>query len=130
MKLQIGKAAIAAALMFSACGPALAQVSAVTQREIAHLLAYVASPGCEFNRNGTWYKGSKAREHLKEKYDYLERRRMLTNAESFIERAASTSSMSGKPYLVRCGGGAATPSATWLTNELKRYRGASGNGAS
>ena len=80
--------------------------------------------------SGYGHKGAKAREHLKEKFDYLERRRLITNAESFIERAASTSSMSGKPYLVRCAGGAAAPSGTWLTKELKRYRSVSGNGAS
>lgn len=122
MKTVIRNAALVAACMFSWCGPANAQASPAVQREIAHLLDYVASPGCQFNRNGTWYQGAKAREHLKEKYEYLEKRRMVTNAESFIERAATSSSMSGKAYLVRCGGGVATPSGPWLATELKRFR--------
>jgi hypothetical protein len=122
MKTVMRNATLVAACMFTCGVPASAQQAPVAQREIAHLLDYVASPGCQFNRNGTWYPGAKAREHLKDKYEYLEKRRMVTNAESFIERAATSSSMSGKAYLVRCGSGPATPSGPWLTAELKRFR--------
>jgi hypothetical protein len=93
------------------------------QAEIAHLLDYVATPGCQFNRNGSWHEGSEARAHLQKKYDYLVKRKLVTDAESFIERAASESSMSSKPYLVRCGGGQAVASAAYLKEELQRFRG-------
>ena len=47
----------------------------------------------------------------------------ITNRpESFIEGAASESSASGKPYSVKCGDSAAVPSATWLRDELARFR--------
>jgi hypothetical protein len=101
---------------------ALAQQPDVTRREIEHLLDYVAQPGCQFNRNGSWYQGAEARDHLRQKYEYLDKRKMVPDAESFIQRAASESSMSGKPYQVRCGAGAPTPSGPWLREELKRYR--------
>jgi hypothetical protein len=82
----------------------------------------VARADCQFNRNGTWHQGPAARAHLKKKYDYLAKRNLVPNAEAFIERAATSSSMSGTAYQVRCGNGAATASAPWLTTELRRYR--------
>ncbi|MFD2368379.1 DUF5329 domain-containing protein [Pseudoduganella sp. GCM10020061] len=124
MKARLRNMAVFATFLFAAGAPALASQPLATEREIAHLLNYVASPGCQFNRNGTWYEGSKAREHLKDKYDYMAKRKLVSNAESFIERAASSSSMSGKAYLVRCGSGAATHSGPWLMAELKRFRSA------
>ncbi len=47
---------------------------------------------------------------------------MLGTAEEFIANAASESSMSGKPYLMRCGNQEVVASATWLNAELKRIR--------
>jgi hypothetical protein len=105
-------------------GPALAQGPADTQREVGHLLDYVARPDCQFNRNGTWYEGAAAKAHLKQKYDYLVKRNLAPTAEAFIERAATSSSTSGAAYQVRCAGTPATPSGPWLTTELRRYRSA------
>lgn len=105
---------------------ALAAPDARAQAEIVHLLDYVATPGCQFNRNGSWHEGAEARSHLKKKYDYLVKRDLVTNAESFIERGASESSMSGKPYLVKCGGGKAVASAAYLKEELARFRAGGG----
>lgn len=107
-------------------GAALAAPEPKAQAEIAYLLDYVATPGCQFNRNGNWHEGAEARAHLQKKYDYLLRRDLVTNAESFIERGASESSMSGKPYLVRCGGGKPVASGVYLTDELKRFRARAG----
>jgi len=42
-----------------------------------------------------------------------------------MERGAATSSMSGKPYLVRCAGKAPVESAQWLKAELRAARAAS-----
>jgi hypothetical protein len=104
--------------------PAWAQEDARARQEIAHLLDFVAQSGCQFKRNGSWYDSGKAREHLQEKYDYLLRRKLVPDARAFIERAASQSSFSGKPYQVRCGGGPEITSAQWLNAELERYRAA------
>jgi hypothetical protein len=107
------------------CQGAQAQATGRTQREVGHLLDYVAQSGCQFNRNGKWNAGEAARAHLQRKYDYLEKRQLAPDAESFIERAASTSSMSGKPYQVRCAGKAPVPSGPWLSAELQRFRASS-----
>jgi len=113
----------AAALLFAVFhAAAFAAPEAKTQAEIAHLLDHVATPGCQFNRNGSWHEGPEARSHLKQKYDYLVKRDLVTNAESFIARGATESSMSGKPYLVKCGGGKAVASAVYLKDELARFR--------
>jgi hypothetical protein len=91
-------------------------------KEISNLLSRLGASGCQFNRNGTWYPPERAVEHLNTKYEYLAKRNLVPTAEAFIERAASESSMSGKPYLVKCGSGPETPSADWLRQELRRYR--------
>jgi hypothetical protein len=111
-----------AAAMFSATHAVAEPGTPATKREVAQLLDFVAQSDCQFNRNGTWYDAKKARVHLQEKYDYLDHRDKIPNAEAFIELAATKSSMSGKAYQVRCGNGPVRPSASWLSDELKRLR--------
>lgn len=91
-------------------------------QEINHLIAYLKTSGCEFQRNGSWYDSAKAAEHLRGKYDYLLKKGWVVTPDDFITRAATESSMSHKPYQVRCAGQAEQPSATWLQAELTRYR--------
>lgn len=103
--------------------PALAaELSAPSKQEIEHLFSHLEQSGCQFQRNGTWHGSPDAASHLRQKYDYLRKKKLLGSAEDFIERAASQSSMSGKPYEVRCAPAAAVRSADWLGAELKRYR--------
>ena len=121
MKQWMGTIATAA-MMLSATQALAEQASPASQREVAQLLDFVAKSDCQFNRNGSWYDAKKARDHLQEKYDYLNRRGQAPTAETFIERAATQSSMSGKAYQVRCGSQPVMSSASWLTTELKRLR--------
>ena len=116
-----------AALLFAAFHvAACAAPEPKAQAEIAHLLDHVATPGCQFNRNGSWHEGAEAKSHLQKKYDYLVKRDLVTNAESFIAGAATESSMSGKPYLVKCGGGKVVASAVYMKEELARFRARTG----
>ena len=92
------------------------------QREIDGLIAALGDSGCEFERNGTWHNAKTARAHLQKKYDYLRKRGMADTAESFIERGASKSSMSGKPYRVRCPGKAVDTAAHWFEQRLRTLR--------
>ncbi|WP_343624738.1 DUF5329 domain-containing protein [Roseateles puraquae] len=92
--------------------------------DVDALLTRLQTSGCEFNRNGSWYTGAEAKAHLLKKLDYLEGKDMVSTAEQFIERGASASSMSGKPYLVRCAGKAPVESAVWLKAELQQVRAA------
>lgn len=90
-------------------------------REIEHLLDHLGASRCDFNRNGSWFPSEKAREHLRKKYDYLVKKKLVASAEQFIERAGTESSQSGQPYRVRCAG-QETAAADWLNEELRRYR--------
>jgi hypothetical protein len=101
-------------------GPTPAPVRA----EIDALLARLQAPGCQFNRNGSWYSGPEARSHLLRKLEAIEGRVTVQSTEQFIQLAASGSSVSGKPYLVRCGAVAPVESRKWLTDQLVLVRSA------
>ena len=95
---------------------------AIAQTEINYLLGFVESSGCEFYRNGSWYDSKRARGHLRDKYEVLAAAGQINTAEDFIEKAATKSSLSGRLYQVRCGGGEAVTSNQWLRHVLTRYR--------
>ena len=106
-------------------GPAHAAASTpAAQAEIDALLERLAASGCVFNRNGSWHSAAEARKHLADKLEYLQRRGLVQTAEHFIERGASASSLSGRPYLVKCGSAAPIESGRWLAGQLERLRGA------
>ncbi|MFL6672799.1 MAG: DUF5329 domain-containing protein [Massilia sp.] len=122
MTLNLFRLAALPSIALILCTAAAAQDPSRTQREVGQLLDFVEHSDCLFNRNGTWYDGKAAREHLQGKYDYLQQRKLAPDAESFIQRGASESSISGKPYQVRCSGGQPMASSQWLSTELKRLR--------
>jgi hypothetical protein len=99
-----------------------AEPNADARVEIEHLLDYLGRSGCEFNRNGHWYSAADAQAHVEKKYAYLLKKGWISTAEEFIARAATESSVSGKPYQVRCGRAPAVPSGQWMQDELKRFR--------
>lgn len=116
------KTLTALALILASSLAAAGTPSASTQQEINHLFTYLKNSGCSFNRNGTWYEAGKAADHLQQKYDYLLKKKLVESSEDFIARAATESSMSSKPYSVRCGNAAAVASGPWFRAELERYR--------
>jgi len=101
---------------------ASAAPSAIAQTEINYLLGFVESSGCEFYRNGSWYDSKRAQAHLRDKYQILAAADQISTAEDFIEKAATKSGLSGRPYQVRCGGGEAVTSNQWLRDVLARFR--------
>lgn len=102
---------------------AFAEPDAVAKAEIKALLDFLATSDCEFQRNGDWYPGERARAHIERKYRYLLRWDRVDTVEEFIELAATQSSMTGRAYQVRCEG-KVTPSATWLQQQLEQQRSA------
>ncbi len=103
--------------------PALAQTAS---SEIDQLFKALETSGCQFNRNGSWHDARKASDHLHRKHDYLRKKGRVTSAESFIDLAASRSSVSGKPYLVRCGKSTPVQSKAWFLGKLSEIRKAAG----
>lgn len=117
------------AVAYLSCGLAFAvPPSAPVRTEIDLLLGRLQASGCEFNRNGAWYSGAEARDHLLRKLEYLEGKTTIQSTEQFIEVAATKSSISGEPYLVRCGSAAPVESRVWLTGQLGIIRAAGSKG--
>ena len=89
------------------------------KQETLKLIETVGSSGCQFERNGEWFPAKDAADHLRRKLNATEKR--LETTEQFIAHVASTSSITGKAYSIRCG--AETVKArTWLENKLKTVR--------
>ncbi|HEY1396587.1 DUF5329 domain-containing protein [Roseateles sp.] len=96
--------------------------------EVKALLDKLIASSCEFNRNGDWYSAAEAKSHLERKLKYLEDKNLVKTAGQFIDLAASKSSMSGKPYLVRCGGAAPVNGGNWLRLQLMGIQGVQATG--
>lgn len=90
--------------------------------EIDALLAALGASGCQFSRNGSWHGAAEARRHLERKLDYLTARDAVHSTEAFIEMAASSSSLTGQPYRVKCGAEAPVESRRWLEARLAVIR--------
>jgi len=113
---------LALAFVLAAAGAQAAPLPAPARAEVDALLTRLQASGCQFHRNGSWYNGADARTHLLRKLEYLEKKDLVRNAEQFIDLGASTSSSSGKPYMVKCGSAAPVESKAWLGAELKAIR--------
>lgn len=87
--------------------------------EIEYLLDCVKNSGCLFVRNDKPHSGVKAAEHLARKYRHAGKQ--VTTADAFIDRVASKSSMSGKPYSVICDDGEHF-AREWLQQSLDSFR--------
>ena len=113
---------LATVLAFWCCLSSAAPTPTPVRAEIDALLSRLESSGCQFYRNGSWYSGSEAKHHLLNKLDYMEGRITVQSTEQFIDLAASQSSLSGKPYEVKCNDTAAVRSRPWLIGLLASIR--------
>ena len=95
-------------------------VFASTQDEIAHLLTFVETTECKYERNGTLHNGAEAVKHINKKYQYYADD--IKSTEDFIKYSATKSKMSGKYYKIHCANADVVKSQEWLLTELKMYR--------
>ena len=98
---------------------ATVNAAAGADAEIRSLIHAVAESDCKFERNGSLHSAEAAAEHLELKYS--RGKRHADSAEAFIERLASKSSWSGKPYQMICDG-QTQPTGDWLTATLQDIR--------
>jgi len=98
----------------------LADVSESQKPEVEHLLVFVETTECAFERNGKKYNGERASKHIKRKYNHF--RDKITTTEEFIEYSGTKSTMSGNFYLVYCGDNDPIKSRDWLLKELTQFR--------
>jgi hypothetical protein len=117
-RLRLAGMAIALVLMASAH----AAPSPAAKAEIDYLLSSIASSDCRFYRNGTWYDAKSAAAHLRYKYEIMSAKDLIHDADDFIDKAATKSSLSGSEYAIKCEGVAQVSSRQWLTGLLASYR--------
>ena len=115
VRLFIGALALIAAPMV----PAAADEQ-IAKREIEFLLTSVGNSECVFVRNGSRHSAVEAESHLRLKYGKTYKH--IDDANEFIEKLASQSSWTGKPYTIDCPGADPQASRDWLTARLQAYR--------
>jgi len=105
----------------STAAPRAATLSQTEQ--IERLLAAIAAlDGARFIRNGKDYSPADAAAHLRRKWQSARRSAADDDAARFIDRLASTSSVSGQPYRIRYADGRETTVREFLQGELTRLR--------
>ena len=121
-RIALTKPALFSIFFLLTMSSALAETPSSTKLEVDYLFSELKTSGCEFNRNGTWYSAAEATTHLNKKYDYLRQKNSVSSTEDFIANAASKSSVSGQPYLVKCKDASPVESAAWFKEALKKFR--------
>ena len=87
--------------------------------KIEALIKHVeALDGAKFIRNGTAYDAKTAGKFLRAKWD--RNKDEVKTAGDFIEKLATKSSTSGKPYMIRFKDGKEVESGGYLTEQLKK----------
>ena len=110
-------------LMLASAGGSAAAPPPHEQARIDMLIRHVETQkGMTFIRNGTEYSCADAARFLRGKMDSMGAE--VSTAREFIDRIATKSSMSGKPYQVRFSDGRQVPAAKFLGDELKRLEAA------
>ena len=89
-----------------------------------------SAKGAVFIRNGVEYDAVAAAKHLRSKRRWAGKK--ITTAQQFIDKLATGSSQTGKPYVIRFKDGQELKSADFLKAELKRldYKGRPGSAPS
>jgi hypothetical protein len=105
-------------LAASADGPI--QPSEDSESAIQFLLKHVADSGLIFIRNSDRHDAADAAEHMNNKYEYF--RDKIKTPEGFIQRCASKSLLSSKPYRVVLENGEEVRTDEWLLRALTDYR--------
>ena len=117
--MSLSKISISALVAFMFLLPGAAFAASMDE-EIDFLLDTVANSNCVFTRNGKDYAAQDASDHLQMKRK--RGARYFDSTEEFIERLASKSSWSGKPYHIQCGSEPRVTAREWFTALLEQHR--------
>ena len=119
MKLTPLKSAICGALLALGMQAGLSHAESMDE-EIDYLIGAVGSDGCTFVRNGERFSARAARAHLRSK-----RRRnahLIHSTEEFVQKIASQSATTRKPYLFSCRGEGERSANEWFSALLQQRR--------
>jgi len=103
-------------LTFVLLGSAAFAAQMTEQEKIHSLLNSFDSPNVTFIRNGEEHDGAWAKAHLSEKMAMTKPE--VKTADDFINKVASSSSETGKPYMVKMQNGQTMESGKWLQMKL------------
>ena len=95
------------------------QAADTTEHEVRLLIDAIAVSDCDFNRNGRQHTAEEAAAHLELKYARAGKH--IDSADEFITQLASSSSFTGKPYLMSCEGDT-LPAGEWMIDALEQIR--------
>ena len=89
-------------------------------KTVDYLIAQVEKSDCKFIRNGDEHTAKEAAEHMRAKYNHFKKK--IKTPEDFIQKCASKSELSGKPYLVKKPDGSAENCEDWMKNLLADHQ--------
>ena len=95
------------------------QAADTTEHEVRLLIDAIAASHCDFNRNGRQHTAEEAAAHLELKYARAGKH--IDSADEFITQLASSSSFTGKPYLMSCEDDT-LPAGEWMIDALEQIR--------
>jgi hypothetical protein len=104
----------------------MAPLAAATPSEQEHklIMALIARvqgmTTMKFLRNDEAHNAAEAAEHMQAKYKHFNKE--IVTAEDFIERCASRSEVTGKPYMIKLADGKAREARDFLMQELHAMR--------
>jgi hypothetical protein len=113
-------------------GMAVATQSLTEQEKIDQLLLRIEKSSGVFIRNGKEHSAKDASEHLRSKLNRAQKMfwfmgpKKDVSALEFIEKIASESSNSGKPYQIKFGPDQLRPTKDWLGEQLKEIENRTG----
>ncbi|CAN7242391.1 MULTISPECIES: DUF5329 family protein [Variovorax] len=124
---QLPRRALLALVLGLAAALAQATPSASEQKLIDTLILRVSKmTTMTFMRNGDEHNAADAAKHMQAKFDHFKDE--ITTAEDFIDRCASRSEMTGKPYKIKMPNGSMRDANEFLNAELRTLRQGGGSG--
>jgi len=115
------RTALFALLLAAVAALAQATPSASEQKLIDTLILRVSNmKTMTFVRNGDAHNAADAAKHMQAKFDHFKDE--IVTAEDFIDRCASRSEVTGKPYQVKLSDGVVRDAKEFLTAELHTLR--------
>lgn len=119
--LRLLRAALLSLLFGAAAALAQATPSAAEQKLIDGLIQRVSTMrAMTFMRNGKPHDAAEAAKHMRAKFDHFKDE--IVTAEDFIDRCASRSEVTGRPYQVRLENGTLQDANAFLNAELRAMR--------
>jgi hypothetical protein len=119
------KRLLAVMMLFAAMGLRAADSDSLNAT-VERLLKTVEKSDAIFIRNGDEHSGKEAAQHMRRKYEHF--KKSIKTPEDFIEKCATKSELSDKPYKIKTADGKVVDAKDWMMGLLAEDRKKSGAG--